>query len=278
MQYNQNGDFSILELLPQCAIALASNYLPDLPSEIPFFTRLIVLTNNTKKYTDEQKDAFKALSELEENGITSILAELWKYRGLITQHYSKTYDYLYERFQEHLANVELSNNRIVSNIVQLFTAPYILVTNGCLKLSNSSNDLLFFLEQGKKAIITSNDLMKDRSILIDFFGFIQELFEKGSIIEGIHFKFKEEIIYINLKRVHNKYKFEFPKYHRFDQYPISFQSLKHELVNALNITEDQLFSKVRFKKEENISEIDFSRDSLVTEYSLLKQKFEIDFG
>lgn len=278
MQYNQNGDYSILELLPQCAIALASNYLPDLPSEAPFFTRLIPLVNNTKNYSDEQKKASKSLSELEEKGITSVLRELWQYRGLIAEHYSKTYDFLYERFQEHLANVELTNNRIVSNVVQLFTAPYILVTNGCLKLSNSSNDLLFFLDHGKKAILTSNDLMKDRSILVDFFGFIQELYEKGSIIEGVHFKFKDETICLNLKRVHNKYKFEFSKYHKFDQYPISFQSLKHELVNALNLSEEQLFTKVRFKKEENISEVDFSRDSLVAEYSLLKQKFEIDFG
>ena len=274
-QFSENY-IDTIDLVPKCTVGFASNFLPDLPADEPFFTRLVLIINNNRKPSIIQKEAYKALVELEQKGITSVLRQLWSYRDIIKAEYKNAYQELKSEFEKSLEPYQVSNNRYIYNVAQLLSVPYVLAKQDAIRLTDDSDILSFFLEHGKRAILTSEDISKDKSSLQEFFGVVQELVDRGALISNVHYKFNNTELTFNFRRVYKKFEFEFRKLNRFEVAPPSLHILREELLQLVNKPESEFFKKLRFVKENESGKIDFARDSFSIDCKILKEKFDFE--
>lgn len=276
-QFSENY-IDTIDLVPKCTVGFASNFLPDLPADEPFFSRLVLIINNNRKPSNIQKEAYKSLVELEQKGITSVLRQLWSYRDVIKAEYKKAYQDLKSAFETSLEPYHISNHRYIYNVAQLLSVPYILAKQGIIRLTDDDDVLSFFLEHGKKAILTSEEISKDKSSLQEFFGVVQELLDRGALIPNVHYRLNSSDVTINFRRVYKKFEFEFKRLNRFEVAPPSIHILREELLQLVNKSESEFFKKLRFAKENESGKIDFARDSFSIDCKILKEKFDFEIG
>lgn len=274
-QFSENY-IDTIDLVPKCTVGFASNFLPDLPADEPFFSRLVLIINNNRKPSNIQKEAYRALVELEQKGITSVLRQLWSYRDIIKAEYKNAYQELKHVLEKSLEPYQIGNHRYIYNVAQLLSVPYILAKQDIIRLTDDDDFLSFFLEHGKKAILTSEEISKDKSSLQEFFSVVQELLDRGALIPNVHYRISSSEITINFRRVYKKFEFEFKRLNRFEVAPPSIHILREELLQLVNKPESEFFKKLRFVKENESGKTDFARDSFSIDCKLLKEKFDFE--
>ena len=275
------------DLVPKCTIGFASNFLPDLPSDEPFFSRLVVLVNNNRNRTEEQKKAYRDLLALQEKGLTNIIREIWQYRDLIKNEFRNTYHLLKNALEQHFDSYKIGNPRYFYNIAQILTVPFILSKHGKIAICEATNeaDLVSeFIQRSEASILTSDRLVQEKSALREFFDCIQELFDKGYIHDTVHYRFEGNEITINLQKLYQKFIIEFKKLNRFEVQPPSIQTLQDEilLLAGLDVqseeTRNAFFRKLRFSNEIERNKTDYVRNSFKINYLLLQDSFGLDFS
>ncbi|MER0439740.1 BT4734/BF3469 family protein [Emticicia sp. W12TSBA100-4] len=286
MNMSSKGYLDTTDLVPKCTIGFASNFLPDLPNDEPFFSRLVMLVNNNRNRTEEQKKAFRELLVMQEKGITSIVCEIWQYRDLIKKEFRKNYHLLKNALEKHFESHQIGNPRYFYNIAQILTVPYILSIHGKIALCEATNEqdlLTEFINRSETSILISERLVQEKSALREFFDCIQELFDKGQIYESVHYRLENQDIIINLQRLYQKFVGEFKKQNRFELQPPSIQTLQDEILAILGLdsqseeVRNNFFRKLRFTNEIERNKTDFIRNSFKINYLFLQNTFGLDF-
>lgn len=286
MNMNSKSHLDTTDLVPKCTIGFASNFLPALPADEPFFSRLVVLVNNNRKRTEEQKEAYRELLIMQEGGITNIVREIWQYRDLIKKDFKKVYNLLRMSLENHLKRHKIGNPRYIYNVAQILTVPFILSVQGKIAMCESTDQVSIlndFVERSVKSILTSEKLVQEKSSLQEFFDIVQEMFDRGLIIEGVHHKFDGQDIVINLQRLYQKYTVEFKRQNRFEVLPPSMQTLQDEILafEGLDSQSEEIrqnfFKKQRFSQESEPNKTDYARNSFKIKYLNLQEGFGIDF-
>jgi VirE N-terminal domain/Primase C terminal 2 (PriCT-2) len=258
MNMNSKSHLDTIDLVPKCTIGIASNFLPSLPDDEPFFSRLVLLINNNRERTDLQKKAFRDLQVLQENGITNVLREIWMHRDLVKKEFKEAYQTLKNALEIHFKPYNIGNPRYIYNIAQILTVPYILSIHGKIIMCEATSpiDILAeFIKRSEKSILDSDNTVKDKTPLKEFFEFMQELNDRGLLSEGVHYKFDGAEIIINLDRLYKKFEFEFKKMNRFEIQAPSIQTIQDEILTFVGLdsnnqnVKDQFFRKIRFKNE-----------------------------
>ena len=283
---HSSSNFDTIDLVPKCTLAFASNFLPELPNDEPFFSRLVVLINNNRNRTENQKQAYRELLKMQETGITNILREIWQYRDLIKKDFKKTYHLLKKGLENHFAEQKVGNDRYIYNIAQILTVPFILSLNGKIAIceATTQEDLLAeFINRSISSINNSDRLVQEKTALQEFFCCVQELYEKAQIFETVHFRFDKQDIVINLHRLYQKFSFEFKRQNRFEIQPPSIQTIQDEILVLIGLDQQSeevktiFFKKQRFLNEDTRIKTDYARNAFRIEYELLRNKFEINF-
>jgi hypothetical protein len=282
---NSKMIFDTIDLVPKCAIGFASNYLPTLPDDEPFFSRLVLIVNNNRQKTEEQSQAYRRLCSLQEAGITNILKEIWTYRDYVKTHYSTTYQTLKGAMELYFEKYKIGNPRYIFNLAQILTVPYMLCIQGKILMTEATTEadiLEEFIKYAEVSIIASDRIAREKSHLREFFDIVQELFERNQILEGIHFRFLGPEVIINLHRIYSKFSTEFKKINRFETLPPPLYTLMDEILSALGldsnseIVKNNFFRKVRFKDELEPSKTDFARNTFKMNYLDLQKQFGLD--
>jgi hypothetical protein len=286
MNMSSKNYLDTTDLVPKCTIGFASNFLPALPNDEPFFSRLVVLVNNNRNRSEEQKRAYRELLQMQEQGITNIIREIWQYRDLIKRDFKKTYHLLKTGLENHFSKQKIGNPRYFYNVAQILTVPFILSLNEKITMCESVGEqalLEEFIQRSVSSILTSERLVQEKSSLQEFFDIIQEMFDRGQIIEGVHYKFEQKEICMNLQRLYQKYAVEFKRQNRFEILPPSIQILQDEILTLVGIdtqndeTRNLFFKKQRFTHEEERNKTDYARNSFKINYLLIQESFGIDF-
>jgi len=285
MNMSSRSYLDTTDLVPKCTIGFASNFLPELPNDEPFFSRLVVLVNNNRQRTEIQQNAYKELLEVQEKGITNILREIWQYRDLIKAEFKETYHLLKNALEQKLVNYNIGNPRYFYNVAQILTVPYILCKHQKIMMCESVNEvdlLAEFVQRSESSILTSDRIVQEKSALQDFFNCVQELFDRGQIYETVHYRFEGAEIIINLQKMYQKFVVEFRKTNRFDLQPPSIQTLQDEILILAGLdTQDEeiknsFFRKLRFANELERNKTDFLRNSFKINYLTLESTFNLD--
>jgi VirE N-terminal domain/Primase C terminal 2 (PriCT-2) len=284
MNMNSNSHLDTIDLTPKCTIGMSSNFLPALPEDEPFFSRLVLLINNNRDRTEKQKNAFRELQMLQESGITNVLREIWTHRDLVKKEYKSAYQKIKSALEAHFKSHNIGNPRYIYNLAQILAVPYILSIHGKINMCEASepNDILSdFIRRSEKSILDSDNIVKEKTPLNEFFEFMQDQFDRGFLLEGAHYRFDGQDITINLNRLHKKFEFEFRKQNRFEVQAPSMQMLQDEILSLVgldsnnDLVKDNFFRKMRFKDELQDSKIDFARNSFKINYLTIQKTFGI---
>lgn len=169
----------------QSSLVLTSNYLPE--NEI-FYTRTILVQANETQKTTQQRDAYKALIELERGGLSQICVEILQYRTLIERRFKEMYDALFSYFFNELPGVD---TRFLDNMAGMLAPAMILLDEKEIRMVN----LDFFEELGKMAVENIKqqfDILQETSVTLEFWNIIQVLFDRGVIRKGQDLKLLNE--------------------------------------------------------------------------------------
>lgn len=259
------------------ALMLTSNYLPQ---NSIFFSRCLFIPIESQQKTKEQIIAFTRLSELQENGLGMITVELLKHRALIKKSYASAYTALYDRFKLCFINEGL-NERLFGNMAQTMACAFVLTCEGHIALCEYTDreDILDeFTEIGRKYISRQHSIQNDTSLLSEFFGTLQVMFDQHLIHEGIHFRFDGPLLYLRTPLIYTIF---MEKYRRiyYKEAPDRDSIFQEILQIEAPRTEKEVIKTIRFrqpdKKEDNVLNQSVT-NSLSLTYEHLKSKYDLD--
>jgi len=280
MDSSNSGMLETIDMIPKCAIGIASNFKPKLPESEPFFTRLVLLINNDREFSNSRKAAFENLKKIQEKGLSSIVQELWKNRDLIKSKYSATYKHLAKSIQDKIDQSESITSRLIYNLASTITPAYILHTESKIQIcefTDKEDVLNYFVDSALISIMYSHRIMTDKSVLKEFFEILQSLFDKGALEPTYTYRFLEEdIILLNLRVLYRLYAEIFRKNVRFELDAPSLSEIEDLIMTFAGKDTSNEEERKKFFTKQRMGER-ASHGCVKLNYTKLQDAFGIDF-
>ena len=258
------------------ALALTSNYIP---SNDIFFSRCLLVHVENKEKTHEQKMGFASMKRIEQQGLGSITVELLRYRQLIIEKYDSEFKTLSLELETRFQTENIPE-RLFSNMTQTMTCALILQKIGKIELCEytDENDILTeFANIGEKYIRAQKEIQEENSVLSEFFGILQVLFESFQIQEGVHFRFENDLLYLRLPSIFPLFKNKYRSIY-FKESPDRDSILQDILKLEEERDKKKVLKTIRFRKDEYGSTLENSvSDSISITYEIYFAKFSLDF-
>ena len=172
----------------------------DMPTIEPaLFMRVILLSFEEGKFTNEQRKAFKDLMDLEDKGLSFITASLLSHRQKVEDNFKDTYQRIFTQTIKDVSNVEV-DDRMMMNISVLLTILHIFkdVVKFPFDFKEAKDYLIANMNQQHSILAGNNDVAK-------FWGVIEVLFYQGVIAENKDFLLEDGYLFIRLMQVHPLY-------------------------------------------------------------------------
>ncbi|MCP9762287.1 DUF6371 domain-containing protein [Lacihabitans soyangensis] len=257
------------------ALALTSNYIP---SNDIFFSRCLLVHVENKEKTHEQKMGFATMKRFEQQGLGCITVELLRHRQLIIEKYDSEFKKLSLELESRFQNENIPE-RLFSNMAQTMTCALILQKIGKIELCEytDENDILTeFVNIGEKYIRAQREIQQENSVLSEFFGILQVLFENFQIQEGVHFRFENELLYLRLPSIFPLYKQKYRSIY-FKESPDK-DSILQDILKLEERDKTEILKTIRFREEENGNSLKNTvTNSLSITYEIYFTKFSLDF-
>lgn len=260
------------------ALALTSNYIPA--NDI-FFSRCLLIQVESKQKTDEQKQGYQKLKELEAMGLGMVTVELLKHRQLIVANYEVAFKQLSERISMAFKNESIPE-RLFSNMVQTMTCAFILQCGGKISLSESvepTDILQDFVDMGVTYMRKQFQIQDETSVLSEFFGILQVLYETYQIHESVHFRFDGELLYLRLPSIYPIFKQKYRAVY-YKESPDKDSIIQEVLKMEEPREAKEVVKTIRFRDEKEGSQNAMNNpvnNCLSIHYSNFSSKFSIDF-
>lgn len=182
-------------------VCIVGNYMPY---NEPLVTRLILLTNNKNKYSQEEKERFLAFETWCKEGVTNVTHELLMLRDTMENEYKKLHIENAKGILSQLLNLHIVD-RMVQNIAMLYTMYDVLLQSG-MTLPFDKDRLKLFMETETKSQmqVLSNDGEFAR-----FWEVCTALVNKGLIKHNEQFKWNGEDFYIQIGQLWSQFTQEY---------------------------------------------------------------------
>lgn len=257
------------------ALALTSNFIPA--NDI-FFSRCLLVQVENKEKTSQQKEGYAKLKEMEVLGLGIITVEILRHRSLILENYGKAFNQLSERIEKQFKHESIPE-RLFSNMIQTMTSAYILQCYGIIAICESTEqeDILNdFVDLGVLYMRRQLQIQEEGSILSEFFGIIQMLYEDFKLHDGVHFRFDGNLLYLRWSSIYPIYKQRYRSvYHKEspDKDSILQEILKLELPRVAK----DVIKTIRFRDENFISG-NALNNSASNSLSIIYKEYLLKFG
>jgi len=195
-QYSNDNKTRIVPVI--CPACVAGEVLPT--GNHALFTRTISMVFNTieDNRTDAEKEEFRKLSRMEENGLTSITVNLVKYRHFINNNFDKVYMEVSSDLDFEFRKLVI-DGRMKKSAKWILTVVKILIDEKVIDFNQDWKDIISIwkdlLYQQNLQIQTNTDSAK-------FWEIIESLHRNGIISEDAgDFKFEGDLLVIRLGRL-----------------------------------------------------------------------------
>jgi len=172
----------------------------DMPTIEPaLFMRVILLSFEDGKFTEQQRQSFTELKEFESKGLSYITAQLLNHREVIEREYKETFQLIFKQTIKDAANVEI-DDRMIVNISMLLTVMHLLkeVVAFPFTYAEAKSWLIDNMKTQHMILAGNNDVAK-------FWGVVESLFHQDMVLEGKDFVLEDGYIYLRLMQVHPLY-------------------------------------------------------------------------
>ena len=178
-------------------------------------------------YSIEQVKQYNVLKEWEEQGLSSLVLDIVKYRELFEQNFHAAFAENIKKFKKELLKFDYQE-RMLNNYTAIYTPIQLLYS--CFKFPFTLND---FFEQCKNGIIDNSDLIIESEGIAKFWEILEHLLKKGIIKKGVDYSIDKQkevtinpgkgivskhinkeckaLLYIRLSSIHQEYHLEASK-------------------------------------------------------------------
>lgn len=233
----------------------------DMPTIEPaLFMRVILLTFEDGKFTDEQRKNFQQLKDIEHTGLSYITAALVQHREVFENNFKDEYQRTFRQTRkEDVTNAEV-DDRMIVNISILLTF-YQLVKDKVrfpFSYAEAKNFLVDNMLQQHGILAGNNDVAK-------FWDVLQSLFLQELITEDRDFALEDGLMWLRLMQVYPLYMKEMRQ--RGDANVLAKPTLEHYLKLDKTVFVDQ--KRKRFSDQSN-------NWCMVFKYQKLHDLFQVD--
>ncbi len=151
-------------------------------ADIALFSRFVVLSFTQTEYTQQEKDAFHELEEINKQGITQITHQILKHRNHFEKHYYKKYKKVAEKMMGR-AGSTIVETRILNNWVTILAAYAVL--ESLLELPWKYHDTI---DIAVELMLKQNQETKKNDDLSSFWKTVQYLISSNLLYDGGDFK------------------------------------------------------------------------------------------
>jgi DNA primase len=160
-----------------CTGVLAGQYLVT-TDDNSIVNRSVLCSFKQRDFSKEERERFSKLKNYEDQGISSLVCEILKFRDVVLNNYDVQFEKTVELFKQELATADVPiSNRIRQNYSHLYTM--LVILEQYLQLPFTSKDVL---EQYKSAIYNASKLIKESDSMGEFWRYVQ-LMANEEIIE-----------------------------------------------------------------------------------------------
>lgn len=174
----------------QCVNIIAGQYL-DTTDDGAVLSRSIPCKFSLEKNkvrTEEQKNNFRELKEIEQKGLSSLVADLYKYR----MHVSKELKDTYWLTQNELSvDMKKFGKQVEARLISNYSL-VIAITEVMSKYVALPFTIDKFKQLSKRRMIMQSDLLRDNNALNSFWRVVEALFDDSQLQLDIHFKIRLE--------------------------------------------------------------------------------------
>lgn len=265
------------------ALALTSNYLPENPI---FFSRCLFVPIVSNQKTQEQRTAFYELEKMLDYGLGCLTVDLLQHRADIQENFNTAYKNLFEAFRAEFKTLGVAE-RLMTNMSQVMTVPYILAAVGKINISATGGDqeaiMKEFVRIGSMAIERQHRIMNESKAIAEFWEIIQGLYEAGFVLPDTHFTITGvpglSEIKLNFPKLYNLFA---PKYRQvFMKTPPDRDTIQTEMAVCDGQSSWEDISKsIRFLNDNegnNQSRSIPIKGSCIVSYDKIQKDFGVDF-
>lgn len=195
----------------------------DMPTIEPaLFMRVILLTFEDGKFTEEQRRNFQRLKDIEAGGLSYITAGLVQHRDFFEEKFKDEYQRIFRQtYKEDVTNSEI-DDRMIVNISILLTFFHLFKDKVQFPFSYAEAKVFLIdnMTQQHGILAGNNDVAK-------FWDVVQTLFAQGLIKEDTDFMLEDGYIYLRLMQVYPFYMKEMRQ--RGDANQLAKPTLEHYL-------------------------------------------------
>jgi hypothetical protein len=189
--------------------------------EPALFMRVILLTFEDGKFTEEQRKCFQQLKDIEAPGLSYISAGMLRHRDLVEKSFKERYQMILKQTIVDVANVEV-DDRMIVNISMLLT--FFNLFKDQLQFPFTYADAKGFLIEN---MLQQHNILAGNSDVAKFWDVIQTLFAMELVQENKDFVLEDGYIYIRLMQVYPLYMKEMRQ--RGDPNVLAKPTLEHYL-------------------------------------------------
>lgn len=177
----------------------------EIPTENhALFTRAILMMFNktSDKRTTKEKEEFKKLARMEEDGLTNITVELVRYRQLIEDNFTAVFDEVYGLMTDHYKTIE-TDDRVLKSCAWIITPVRILEKEGKIDFQIQFEELLKVFYHN---IDQQVGLMKGNTDVSKFWDIVDILINRRELTKAHgDYKIENDAVVIRLNRFHQAY-------------------------------------------------------------------------
>lgn len=145
-------------------------------------TRSLLLSFIKEPFTTEEVENYNLLKEWEEQGLSSLILDIIRYRDIVEANFHQVYEELIKKIKADLAGHEVQE-RMINNYLALLTPVYILWEHFTYPFTKE-----YYYNLCKEMIISTSDMITESEGLSDFWSMLEYLIDEGKIREGIDYK------------------------------------------------------------------------------------------
>ena len=167
--------------------------------ENAFFTRCIMLSLKETIFSEAQREEFKKLQAMEEQGLSCITVELLGYRKLFEKEFKDIFESEQKKLIKSVNNNEVEDRMFMNYAALLATAE--LMANHI----NLPFQLATFREEVKQNLISQFSVLKGSDDTSKFWDVVEYLFNTYKLVEDTHFLLKDGYLYLRVQDIYHDY-------------------------------------------------------------------------
>lgn len=172
----------------------------EMPTVEPaLYTRVIMLTFEPGKFSDEQRKAFVKIKRIEEDGLSYLTAQILAFRNLFEQSYQEQYDRIFKEFIKEVNDPEI-DDRMIMNVSMLATIYNVLRDQ--ISFPFSYGEMKNFLITNLKY---QASILKGNDDVAKWWQVVEQLAHLKLIMEGRDYLLEDGFLFIRLRTVHPLY-------------------------------------------------------------------------